>query len=393
MQLLFLAFLLAAQAWAQTDCEKALHSIQAALGGGPTTEVYDDEARERTAAPSVTLEETFAGEHGGKRMILRKTGAHWLSNYRSVRFDPQGDPRWFIETMGAEASEFFGFKVIGDDRVMMPDGKEFTGALEKINARLKAMGEEPVEVSFYTTSGNENTKVTDYIRAFGTAGGIPIAAGGNHLIHDLSFHTGAIFLPPDVARFGKYVARFLDGYLDYLTQKYANDPAKAAAVKHFAYLLRMNHTVTIDTATAMVSPGIVASLRRPGEREAMELLFTPTGLMSAMGQTAYLYFTTKIDSLDPTDMRYLNEYSGLSSSDKPGASQSQRTAAALKNLGITELIAALREYNNGAGPAGHKSLKNATFPPTEEVHDRLCQDVGRRRLLIRDAALALRSGI
>ncbi len=383
LPLFVLVGLAVSQAWAtRADCEKALLAVQAVLGEGPKTEIYDDESR-RQHSPTIKIESVVAGEHGGQRLVLRRTAARWLSDYRSVRFDPQGDPRWFIETMGPEAAEFFGFKVMGDDRVIVPDGNEFNGAIKKINAQLVKMGKEPIEISFYITAGVDNTNVADYIRAYGNSHALPIAASGNHLMHDLSFHSGAIFFPGHLVRLSGYFSRFLDGYLQFVQRKYQTDPMKAAAIRHISFLMRMNHTVTIDTSTGTINPGIVASLRKPGEKESLEILFTPTVLISGEGNTARLYFEEKIKSLAPTEMSYVHEYAGLS--------QSNKTITALTSLNVDQLLVDLAEFVSQRNVPGQEMFENVYIPQSLEVLESLCKGIGQRRLVIRHAALALKA--
>ena len=383
LQLVLLISLAAPPAGAtRADCEKALLAVQAVLGEGPKTEIFNDESR-RQSSPTISIESYERGEHGGRRMVLKRTAARWLSDYRSVRYDPQGDPRWFIETMGPDAAEFFGFKIMGDNRVVVPDGSEFNGAITKINAQLISMGKEPIEISFYVTTGVDNTNVADYIRAYGRSHALPIAASGNHLMHDLSFHSGAIFFPGHLVRLSGYFSRFLDGYLEFVKDKYQANPTQAAAVRHIAFLMRMNHTVTIDTATATVNPGIVASLRKPGDQEALEILFSPTILISGEGNPARLYFENKIKALSPNNMKYVHEYAGLSRSEK--------TIGALNSLSIGQLLADLMDFVGQKTVPGHEAYDHVYIPQSLEVLESLCKGISQRRLVIRDAALALRA--
>ncbi len=364
----------------RAECEKALLAVQAILGEGPKTEMYDDEGRRQTE-PTVTVIRNFKGKHGGRRLILEKVGASWLSNYATVSYDPQGDPRWFIEVMGTEAAEFFGFKILSDYTVQVPDGKEFNGALKKINRYLKSIGKEQIEIGFYVTADNENTKVGEYVRDFGFASLLPLALNGNHLIHDLSFHTGAIFLPGHLIRLASYFARFLDGYIGFLSERYADHPAKLAAVKHFAFLLRINQTVLIDTGTGTVNPGIVASLRKPGSHDALEMLFAPMALLSGSGKNARDYFEGKILALEPRALKHIAEYDGYS--------DPKRTVQAAADLSLAEMLSALDDFNKPEHMPGADTFGRTFVPPTQEVMESLCRGIQLRRLVIRDAALFL----
>lgn len=383
LQLILLFWLASPQAGAtRADCEKALLAVQAVLGEGPKTESYSHGARGQSS-PTVRIEASIQGEHGGQRLVLKRTGARWLSDYRSVNFDPQGDPRWFIETMGSEAAEFFGFKILDDDRVIVPDGIEFSGALKKINAQLLKMAKEPIEISFYVTASDTNTNVAKYVRAYGETHGLPMAPSGNHLLHDLSFHSGAIFIPGDLVRLSGYFARFLDGYLEFMQQKYQHDPEQAKAAKHIAFLMRMNHTVTIDSSTGTVNPGIVASLRKPGLKESLEILFTPTVLISGEGHNARSYFEKKIKALSATNKSHISEYHGLA--------PTERIIEALKSLSTNQLLEDLNEFAAQKRVPGHQLYDSVYVPQTVEVLESFCKGISQRRLVIRQAAIALKS--
>gem|GEM_PF-4692805 len=389
MHLLFLSILTCPPASAtRAACELALRTVQAAVGEGPRTENYDSSVKGETdARPTVEVVQSEAGVHGGKILTLERIGARWISDYRTVQFDPQGDPRWFIEVMGPRAAEFFGFKILSDRKVRVPDGNEFNGALEKINKQLKSMGKEPIEIRFYVTPGNENTMVAEYVRDFGFRGGLPLAASGNHLLHDLSFHTGAIFIPGDLVRLSRFFARYLDLYLKFLEEKYAAEPEKSAAVKHYAFLLRMNQTISIDTATGVVNPGIVASLRKPGETDSLVMLFAPSVILSGQGKTVRQYFEDKVYSLDPAEYFYANEFGEVD--DEKLAARAAKTQNFLRHLSRRQLLADMAEFHKLKRTEGHDQFADRAVPQEESILESFCKGFSQRRLVIRQAVGAL----
>jgi hypothetical protein len=387
IQLVLLVFLAPAVSLASVrDCEASLRAVQEALGDNPKTEAYDESARFRTT-PSVDTIGSAPGRHGGRILTLHKTGTRWLSDHRTVGYDPQGDPRWFIEVMGYEAAEFFGFKLLSDTRVQVPDGREFNGAIREINKHLTDMHEEPIGVSFYETKSEGNTKVEHYVRQFGESGGLPMAPGGNHLIHDLSFHAGAIFLSGPLLQLGKYFARFLDGYLNYLAKKYAGDPERTSALRHIALLLRMNHTVTIDTGTGTLSPGIVAVLRKPEDLDSWMYIYAPVEMLSGAGEIASTYFAKKISALDPSGQYYGKEFAGLLSTGNEQPVQSERTSMALARLNIDQLRKDLLEFSSLKSVPGFAEWNDRNIPRDEKSIESICKGIGERRLVIRRAAL------
>ncbi len=99
---------------------------------------------------------TRPGSHGGKIITLIRTGSRWLSDYRSVDFDPQ-EIRAVYRDDGTRGCGIFRIRILTDTIVEVPDGTEFTGALKNINAQLKLMGKEPIEHSFYVTESEKKT--------------------------------------------------------------------------------------------------------------------------------------------------------------------------------------------------------------------------------------------
>jgi len=384
LQLLLLGLVYASPSFAhRTECEKALLALQAKLESSVESDNFLSVMHEEPAAPSVEVIAHRPGEHGGRRLVLQKTGAGWASNYRSAQYDPQGDPRWFIEVIGNEAARFFGFEILNDDQITVPDGPEFTGALKKINNQLRAMGKEPIEISFYLTKpSGQSTRVSEYIERFGREAGLPLAPAGNHLVHDLSFHTGAIFFPAKLVRLKAFTSRYMQGFVEHLKAKYAMDPLRLGGVKYFAYLWRMSETVSIDTATGLVNPGIIARLRDPKDEAAMQMLFAPLVLISNDGQSPISHMVRKIKALQPSRDDYIQDYHAFADVEK--------LTNALEVLDTATLVNDLTEYNSKPEALdGYRQWSSVYIPQNEKVYESLCRGIGQRRLLIRQAALLL----
>lgn len=167
-------------------------------------------------SPTVQVGTAQLGRHGGRLITLQRTGKQWGSNHTTVGYDVQGDPRWFVEAAGCGTADFFGFKLLSPNLISVPDRREFAGAVEKVNDRLAAAGEEPIGVTFYDSPERGGFKFKDYIDAFVARFALPVASGGNHFVHDISFHSGAIFIPPEAVRAGADRMRYMEGFAEEL---------------------------------------------------------------------------------------------------------------------------------------------------------------------------------
>ena len=92
---------------APSDCQVLLEQFQKVLGEIGNADTYK-EARLQNV-PTVKIISDAAGRFGGKLLTLEKIGHRWGSKVSETKFDPQGDPRWFIETLGPKGAKVFGF--------------------------------------------------------------------------------------------------------------------------------------------------------------------------------------------------------------------------------------------------------------------------------------------
>ncbi len=154
------------------------------------------------------------GRHGGRVLTLLKTGSTWMSKFSTFNFDVQGDPRWFIGALGEKQAEFFGFKLIDSNTMEMPNAEEFQGALNKVNKELVRQGHDPVEIS-YSTLDFKRRPLVSYLDSF-DQNILPVASAGNHIIHDMSFHSGMIFIPNQYLQVAQRRVRFVRGFINQL---------------------------------------------------------------------------------------------------------------------------------------------------------------------------------
>ncbi len=214
--------------------------------------------------PTVDVVQEVAGQHGGKLFLIqRRDGAQWGSVNKTVGFDPQGDPRWFIEILGPKAAAFFGFKKINSSYMTVPNQIEFNTALIKVNKALEQQGEPGIPIHFYATGNDNNVKVRDYIEKYVNNLGIPIAQSGNHLIHDLSFHTSSIILPKEILHYKAAAVEFQMEFFKYLKEKHKNDSEETKkAISFYEFLFAFEATTDIDSLTGLIGPMLINYMKK-----------------------------------------------------------------------------------------------------------------------------------
>lgn len=266
------------------DCAHLFRSLH--VNGVLFKDLLQDQANEAT----VTFGKELEGRHGGKRHVVRKLdGKPWGSEYQEAVNAPQGDPRSYIELLGVEGAKFFGFEMLSETEMTVPDAAEFNGAIEKINVKLVAQGLAPIPIRLYEQHGSA---VVDYVDHWGN-GLAPLNAKLNtHRVHDLSVHSGVVFLPPEVAEHSQFVTkeliRFADAaqaeVLDIASRTEGLDEADRELLKWYKSYLLLAPTKYIDLGTAYLMAGYLTA----GKRDK----FSPTGsdgFKTAVGVLSYSF--------------------------------------------------------------------------------------------------------
>lgn len=243
------------------SCQAAFAQLESEIPKSVKTDSYDD-IHALPDLPTVEITANRPGRHGGTLQQIRLKGPSWVSGYSENRFDVQGDPRWFIELVGEDHAAYLGFRILNDREITIPDYQEFAGALKKINQKLTEAGEQPIAIQYYQTPDNKDVTVKLYVEQFLKNQSIPVAREGNHLIHDMAFHSGAIFLPREYIDATRARMQFVRKFGDFIEKKYKDDPEKLRATKYYSYLMNYVSTIQIDSATAMVGPYVASALRR-----------------------------------------------------------------------------------------------------------------------------------
>lgn len=249
------------------------------------------------------------GVHGGKLIKLERVEKTWVSQYSTVTYDPQGDPRWFIDTIGDEASEFFGFKMLSDKQMLVPNAQEFMGAIDRVNKALREKGLEEIKIRFYPTHDELNTKVALYTKEFKENAALPFAPSGNHMLHDLSFHTGAIYIPQKFIRNKMAWLEYEDEFFKFVREKYKNSPEQLKAIKHYQHITRLKNTAEIDTETGTLALKLLDHMKSMKKNPTASLAGTHFGspvYFTGGTQSPYERFRFTIEALDGAEgFKYL----------------------------------------------------------------------------------------
>src|SRR4051812_5519693 len=105
-------------------CAVGYAELRAEIGGGRVGAGLM--MRERTSS-TIKITGHRDGKHGGKIQLIERIGDTWGSFYSTKEnsyFDPQGDPRLFIDAIGEEAAAYFGYKIIDGTHIEVPDYQE-----------------------------------------------------------------------------------------------------------------------------------------------------------------------------------------------------------------------------------------------------------------------------
>jgi hypothetical protein len=251
------AFLPSFARCAEAECAKFLLALHQEFDVEGISDIHGEFLHMKE--PTIALDKMVSGQHGGQLLVLKKIGDGWGSQASTIGYDPQGDPRWFIDIVGPEAAAYFGYKVLADDQVTVPDLKELQGAMERVNTRLKNDGEEPIAASFYL---QDKVSVSGYVNAFADKIAFPMAPEGNHLFHDLSFHSSAIFMPGYIWKQKAFRIRFYQSFFQFIREKYKDSQQMLAAAKYYEYMMNWITSGSLDNGSALIASWLAHFLKR-----------------------------------------------------------------------------------------------------------------------------------
>jgi hypothetical protein len=213
---------------------------------------------------SVRFVESLIDQHGDTFWVYQKKeeANAWGSSYKNNRFDPQGDPRWFLEVLGDDAAQVWGFYRNGKDLAQVPSPETWIKKVKMVSASLEQMGHEGIAIGYHPNlhvdERTQTTSVTTYLKRFINLGEIPVAPKGTPFLHDISFHSGAILLEKrflDIARrrvdyfwsASKYFKRLAK-------QAESQEPIRASIYLRMANMLKDSVVEMVDLGTGLINP-------------------------------------------------------------------------------------------------------------------------------------------
>lgn len=129
------------------------------------------------------------GKHGGKRLIVKRKGP-WF-DFKSELDEKVGDIvpdlRANIFLLGEKEAAFFGFELLDDFTLTVPDVMELNGAISRFNSELRTEDPRRIVISVYEIPDVTNS-IKDYLGNFIHNGQIPISQKGKGFFHDIGVH-------------------------------------------------------------------------------------------------------------------------------------------------------------------------------------------------------------
>lgn len=250
------------------NCWDALLYISGSLGVRPKL----SEKSVRYKSVAAAYDHLEDGMHGGHLIPLFLIGEQWLSHFQGGVNAFQGDPRRFVEIYGFKAARFFGFHLLSNVQSRIPDFAEFMGARAAVNAELVRQGLDPIALGFFPTKGE--TGPTKYLRMFLEDLLIPMAGADisqmpdlrlpnadTSQLHDLAYHSLAIFIPRDLLEQARRQTRILSEFIQYLESIVRGETPNTTglavqSIPDAIRVLMMQRLVDLDTLTANLATAV-----------------------------------------------------------------------------------------------------------------------------------------
>ncbi|MBX7231340.1 MAG: hypothetical protein K1X29_04550 [Bdellovibrionales bacterium] len=122
---------------------------------------------------------------------------HWGSSHKK-KFDPDGDPLWIVHILGDKLAAFFGFRLLDESTLIVPNATLFNQRIAKLNAQLTKMNFETIPVNWIQASIINDSYLSklsyaeNYVRSFASNHNLPWSR--SNIIHDTAFHSLSILI-------------------------------------------------------------------------------------------------------------------------------------------------------------------------------------------------------
>lgn len=201
------------------------------------TPKYFGRLAKRESSPTVQVDRIITNSDNETFFLMRKKGRYWFSVYTPSPENFQGDPRWPIMVLGPRVAKLLGYKQLSSSLILVPTAETLNKRIQLLNLKLAKMNAEPISVKFHA-SGIEPEDGISYLRKFKENLSLPIANSGHYAVHDWSYHTLALLLPPAVLKqIGSHIEILLNFH-----QKIKSDMS-LSEMERFVLLEYWNKTV------------------------------------------------------------------------------------------------------------------------------------------------------
>lgn len=211
-------------------------------------QAWKDLRKPRPATDVAQVKITRMGrDENGRVSIARLDDQPWNSTFSPVDGSDAklGDPRRFLgmlrdysPAVALRVAHYFGFGMIDDRHLLAPGVLLF-------QKQIAALGLD-ASPEYYPVHGE--VSVRDVLENYAKNLGLPMDTDGLLRIHDLSYHSGLIFLPPTLLRHSqRQIQAFLE-FLDFIAPEIAQAPSATELMVSLANLTTFV-AGTIDTST------------------------------------------------------------------------------------------------------------------------------------------------
>lgn len=247
------------------SCRDIFNLIEGSL---PKFGFTDSYAESRLVSEAtVNLEKTLKDSSGESFLVFARTGSSWGSGASTVGYDVQGDPRWFFEVLGADLSPTLGFWWDLDKRLQLPTPETWNRRIKMLSDQLVSKGFEPIPVHFdFDFHAKEEAfaeldRRSLYSETMIYRKTIPMALEGIPILHDMSFHTGAILFEEKILNFAASRFEYLYKAYLHLNERAQGLPNNFNKKKILSLIhdIRMHVVEGIDSGMGLVNPGISAA--------------------------------------------------------------------------------------------------------------------------------------
>ncbi|HVJ64953.1 MAG TPA: hypothetical protein VM901_06840 [Bdellovibrionota bacterium] len=255
----------------RVTCATLLRALRERLGGGTrdVTETYDELLARKTTRQSVFFESGLRDELDRLFWIFQRRHGEWGSQASTTGYDPQGDPRWFLEVMGSDVAHVWGYHWDGADRMQLPSPATWRAILTAVSAQLQSRGLEPIPTGFHANlHTNPRTKKINfkkYFDLFIRYGLIPLAGRGLPFLHDMNFHSGVVLLEKRWIDAARHRTEYYYGAHQHLRElaKNTEDPERQHLLEKISLSLREFTVGVVDSGTGMINVATIAAQRNP----------------------------------------------------------------------------------------------------------------------------------